>query len=86
MWRYGVLLFQLIVGRTLFHIDEQENCVSDEVLESIANWSGSSINVKLEAVQKKWPQEMLQLLKQLLHPEPNKRLKDWRIIEDLIKG
>lgn len=70
MWCFGVLLYQLCTGQTLFHTDARED-VNEEELALLVEWSDGTKSSKLDQIADPWPRV---LLEQLLTKNPAHRL------------
>eukprot|EP00035_Acanthoeca_spectabilis_P028036 m.468936 g.468936 ORF g.468936 m.468936 type:complete len:1038 (-) comp27975_c0_seq1:34-3147(-) len=80
MWGFGVLLYELSTGRSLFHVDIRENADSPSELARIAAWTDSHKAERLRDVEPMWPRE---LLSNLLQRDPALRPTTW---DDVIEA
>jgi len=73
-WGFGVMLYELATGRTLFQVDVREE-VDDAELAKIAEWSDAHKRLKLGRVVT--DRRLWRLLDQLLQKDPARRLTSW---------
>jgi len=73
-WCFGVMLYELATGASLFRVDVREEALDDAELAKIAAWSGAHKKLALERVADK---PLRRLLDQLLQKDPARRLASW---------
>ena len=83
MWCFGVLLYELCTGKSLFHWDSSEN-VDDKALARMANWSDQDRQKAIEQVGRSqaWP---VGLLARLLETEPANRPNCWDNVLEMLE-
>eukprot|EP00964_Phaeocystis_antarctica_P022036 scaffold12225_cov60-Phaeocystis_antarctica.AAC.2 len=77
LWSFGVVLFNLCYGISLFNTDQNDN-VSLRHLGSLAGWTPSLLNRKIKDADKPATREFsaaADLIKKLLMPDPEERRK-----------
>ena len=82
---YGVLLFHLITGRSLFHT-YQDDSISSTDLHELSAWSPASLNKRLADVAQVRSGEVklaINLLRKLLESDPEKRLSHFQTGQEM---
>jgi hypothetical protein len=78
MWSFGVLLYLLITGQTLFNNDQEDN-LDEQDLIRLCNWTDGDLQAALRKVHSprggKYQPLGRDLLENLLRPEASKRPK-----------
>ena len=77
LWSFGVVLFNLCYGISLFNTDQNDN-VSLPDLKTLAGWTVTSLNRKIKDAGKPHTTDFnaaADLMKQLLVSDPKKRLQ-----------
>ena len=82
MWQFGILLYMLSTGYSLFATDNQENVTPDE-LQTIAAWENKEKETKMSKVGKGWPRR---LLSKLLSKNPSERPHSWSYVLEQLGG
>ena len=83
MWCFGVLLYELCTGFSLFRSDIRENVVDNTVLAKIAAWTDA---LKAKQLGKVKPEFPVKLLERLLHKDPALRPTDWGLVIRSLQG
>lgn len=85
VWSYGVLLFHLISGRSLFHTN-QDDSISSTDLHELSTWSPASLNKRLADVAQVRSGEVkfaIDLLRKLLESDPERRLSHFKTGQEM---
>ena len=85
LWSYGVLLFHLITGRSLFHTN-QDDSVSSTDLHELSTWSPVSLNKRLTDAAQVHGGEVklaISLLRKLLESDPERRLSHFHAGQEM---
>jgi len=72
VWSFGVVLYTLLAGGSLFRVDRDDNVAPRDELTNLAVWSEVQLDSVLSQSQIQSPDAKV-LLKQLLHPDPARR-------------
>ena len=85
LWSYGVLLFHLISGRSLFHTN-QDDSISSTDLRELSTWNPASLNKRLADVGQVQTGEVklaINLLRKLLESDPKRRLSHFQTGQEM---
>jgi hypothetical protein len=85
LWSYGVLLFHLITGRSLFHTN-QDDSISSTDLHVLSTWSPTSLNKRLADAAPEQSGEVklaISLLRKLLESDAERRLSHFQIGQEM---
>ena len=85
LWSYGVLLFHLITGRSLFHTN-QDDSISSADLRELSTWSPVSLNKRLTDAAPMQSGEVklaISLLRKLLKSDPARRLSHFQAGQEM---